>query len=111
MWAKLSAPVDGVAISVCLVTASGEILASQEITGFTSEWAEYKTTFTPSASTDKLDNTFVVTVKGAGDGDVMFSLFSLFPPTYKGRENGMRIDIAETIAAVTPTVWRWPGGE
>lgn len=22
----------------------------------------------------------------------------------------MRIDIAETLAGITPTVWRWPGG-
>ena len=26
---------------------------------------------------------------------IHFAMISLFPPTYKGRENGMRIDIAE----------------
>ena len=26
---------------------------------------------------------------------IHLAMFSLFPPTYKGRENGMRIDIAE----------------
>ncbi|KAF8607098.1 glycoside hydrolase [Ceratobasidium sp. AG-I] len=37
-------------------------------------------------------------------------MFSLFPPTYKGRANGMRVDLAEALAATKPGVWRFPGG-
>lgn len=84
-WAKLSAPTGGVTVSACLLSDTDEILASQEITGLTGEWAEYKTTMTPTASASTLKNTFKITVKGAADGDVMFALFSLFPPTYKDR--------------------------
>ncbi|KAF9011202.1 glycoside hydrolase superfamily [Cyathus striatus] len=40
----------------------------------------------------------------------LFGLFSLFPPTFRGRENGMRIDLAEALAATRPSVWRFPGG-
>lgn len=36
-------------------------------------------------------------------------MFSLFPPTFKGRENGMRIDLAEAMAGTKPSVWRFPG--
>ncbi|EIM91767.1 glycoside hydrolase [Stereum hirsutum FP-91666 SS1] len=39
-----------------------------------------------------------------------FGMFSLFPPTFKGRENGMRIDLAEAMAGTKPSVWRFPGG-
>lgn len=36
---------------------------------------------------------------------------SLFPTdTYKGRENGLRRDIAETLAEMKPSFMRWPGG-
>ncbi|KAJ6604947.1 glycoside hydrolase superfamily [Mycena sp. CBHHK59/15] len=37
-------------------------------------------------------------------------MFSLFPPTFRGRENGMRIDLAEAIAGTQPSIWRFPGG-
>jgi alpha-N-arabinofuranosidase len=42
--------------------------------------------------------------------DHLPGLFTLFPPTFKNRVNGMRIDIAETMAGTTPRVWRFPGG-
>ena len=39
----------------------------------------------------------MVTLDGAqaAGETIHFAMLSLFPPTYKGRENGMRIDIAE----------------
>jgi len=50
-------------------------------------------TTTPSDN----NNVFCITLDGADAANqtINFSLFSLFPPTYKGRENGMRMDIAE----------------
>ena len=72
-------------------------------------------------------------VMAANAKSVLFGMFSLFPPTYKNRsvappflrwmirltrtpslmyrENGMRIDLAETFAACKPTVFRFPGGD
>lgn len=40
--------------------------------------------------------------QGAADGSLDFNLISLFPPTYKGRKNGMRIDIAEALEQLHP---------
>ncbi len=41
-------------------------------------------------------NLFGISVQGEGDATALrFAMLSLFPPTFKGRENGMRIDIAE----------------
>ena len=38
------------------------------------------------------------------------SLVSLFPPTYKDRPNGNRVDIMELLAAMKPRFLRFPGG-
>jgi alpha-N-arabinofuranosidase len=43
-------------------------------------------------------------------GTVWFSLVSLFPPTYKNRPNGNRVDIMELLAAMKPSFLRFPGG-
>lgn len=46
-----------------------------------------------------------------GTGKVELDFISLFPEdTYLGRENGMRRDIAETLAALKPKFMRFPGG-
>lgn len=52
---------------------------------------------TPSSSAENVLNNFTVTVDGeslAGE-TVYFALFSLFPPTWKGQSNGMRVDLAQ----------------
>lgn len=36
----------------------------------------------------------------AADQTINFAMLSLFPPTYKNRPNGMRIDIAEVCSDV-----------
>ena len=40
----------------------------------------------------------------------LLDVVSLFPPTYKGRENGCRIDLAEKLEALHPAFMRFPGG-
>lgn len=40
----------------------------------------------------------------------LIDVVSLFPPTYKGRENGCRIDLAEKLEALHPAFMRFPGG-
>lgn len=39
-----------------------------------------------------------------------FDVVSLFPPTYKDRPNGCRIDLAEKLKALKPAFVRFPGG-
>ena len=43
-------------------------------------------------------------------GTFTLDVVSLFPPTYKGRENGCRIDLAELLEALHPKFMRFPGG-
>ena len=86
--------------------------ASHKFDGLTTEWKEFKTTLKPLQSAEGTGNLFVVRVEGGeANEEVLFGMFSLFPPTYKDRENGMRLDLAETFAACKPTVFRFPGGD
>jgi alpha-N-arabinofuranosidase len=103
-WAKSASPAN---VTIELVSNSTGSLGSASFPALTSEWAEYTTTLKPSQSAADVHNTFRVSVNGDADASVYFALFSLFPPTYKGRANGMRIDLAETLAAVEPSIWRY----
>ena len=54
------------------------------------------------------DGRFVISVKDPGK--IWLSLVSLFPPTYKDRPNGFRIDLMEKMLAMKPKFLRFPGG-
>ncbi len=43
-------------------------------------------------------------------GTFQLDVVSLFPPTFKGRENGMRPDLAHMLADMQPKFMRFPGG-
>ena len=47
---------------------------------------------------------------GSQAGTVYYDMVSLFPPTYKNRENGCRRDLAEMLEAIHPKFLRFPGG-
>lgn len=49
-------------------------------------------------------------IRGSKAGTIYLDCISLFPPTYKNRENGMRRDLAEKLAALHPRFMRFPGG-
>ena len=71
--------------------------ASLNISGSQSKWIQLNTTLQATTTPSDNNNVFCITLDGADAANqtINFSLFSLFPPTYKGRENGMRMDIAE----------------
>ncbi|KAK8045498.1 alpha-N-arabinofuranosidase A [Apiospora rasikravindrae] len=93
---------------------TGEVFGSTEIAAKTSgsEWVEHEFKLTPTKDAPNSNNTFSLTFDAAGvkDGSLDFNLISLFPPTYKGRKNGLRIDLAEAIEGFHPTLLRIPGG-
>ncbi|KAJ7194659.1 glycoside hydrolase [Mycena pura] len=100
------------AITVSLKSTRGTIFASKALTGITKSWKKFTLTLQPTASADTDDNVFNIVVDGKASAGqtIFFGMFSLFPPTFRGRENGMRIDLAEALAATQPSVWRFPGG-
>lgn len=49
-------------------------------------------------------------IRGSKAGTIYLDCVSLMPPTFKNRENGMRRDLAEKLAALHPRFMRFPGG-
>ncbi|CDO70623.1 hypothetical protein BN946_scf184748.g21 [Trametes cinnabarina] len=102
------------ALTVGLQTSSGKVLAqtSTQVHGSTTKWTQVNLKLRPTASASDVNNSFFVTIDGAAAAGqtINFALFSLFPPTFKNRPNGMRIDIAETLAEMGPAFFRFPGG-
>ncbi|EKJ69705.1 hypothetical protein FPSE_10119 [Fusarium pseudograminearum CS3096] len=75
------------------------------------KWVEHEFSLKPKMDAPNSNNTFAITFdpKGA-DGALDFNLISLFPPTYKGRKNGLRVDLAEALEGLHPSLLRFPGG-
>jgi alpha-N-arabinofuranosidase len=106
-YAKASAGIAALQISL-VSDVSGQTLASTSVPGITEQWARYefrlKTgNLTPSAA----NHLAVVTTH---PGTLWLDLVSLFPPTYKDRVNGNRIDLMQKLAAMQPRFLRFPGG-
>jgi alpha-L-arabinofuranosidase len=89
------------------LTVDGEETAAAEITAITDGWTKYELTLTPEISAN--ENVLLeVTIE---DGSVAMDMISLFPEdTYKGRENGLRKDLAEKLEELSPAFLRFPGG-
>lgn len=102
-------------ITASLVGLDGTVFgsASQSVSAASAtNWTQFFVKLKPTKSASNVNNTLQITLDGeAASGDtVFFSLFSLFPPTYKNRENGMRMDLAQTLADMKPAFFRFPGG-
>ena len=53
----------------------------------------------------------ILQLEPVGTGKLALDMVSLFPAkTFKNRKNGLRADLAETIAAIHPKFMRFPGG-
>jgi alpha-N-arabinofuranosidase len=88
---------------------SGKVLASAALPALTAEWKQYPFTMkTGAMATASAENSIVVTVERPGT--VWLQQLSVFPPTYKDRVNGNRIDLMEMMAAMHPQFLRLPGG-
>ena len=91
--------------TVGLQTSVGKVLASKRVNiRGTTSWTKVDVELKPTASALDTNNVFVVTINGAGGQTINFAMFSLFPPTFKNRPNGMRIDIAEVNSFLDPVI-------
>ncbi|EIM87070.1 glycoside hydrolase family 51 protein [Stereum hirsutum FP-91666 SS1] len=106
-------PSTNLTASINLQTSSGTVLGTATAALVPSTtWTQVFVRIKPTASASDANNNFTVTFSGAqaAGRTVNFAMFSLFPPTFKGRVNGMRMDIAETLASMAPSFFRLPGG-
>lgn len=83
-----------------------EVFGSVEVESLAveGEWVEHEFVLVPDVDAPSSNNTFALTFDPAGlTGESLdLNLISLFPPTYKGRKNGLRVDIAEALAELHP---------
>ena len=82
--------------------------AGAEINGLGAEWRKFEAVLKTGNVPASKDNVFKLTT--ATPGTLWLQHVSLFPPTYKGRANGNRVDLMEMMAAMKPRFLRLPGG-
>lgn len=56
------------------------------------------------------DHDAIFVISSTGNSDFFLDVVSMFPPTYKNRENGLRPDLVEMLHNLRPKFMRFPGG-
>lgn len=104
---RLGAAAKAVKLRAELRDTLGNILASAMLSPKGKGWKEYKATLTPRESTSYGR---LVLIPSAPD-ELHLDMISLFPRnTFKERRNGLRADLAQTLADLHPRFVRFPGG-
>lgn len=106
-WAKTDDRYKG-AITAALVSADGKkTYAETKIDGkLTTKWKKFEAQFTSAAS----DPNAAFALLGNAKGAICIDMVSLFPPTFKNRQNGCRPDLAQLLYNMHPKFMRFPGG-
>jgi alpha-N-arabinofuranosidase len=108
LYAKADSDDVGPMIADLINDNTGKAVATATLPGLSTAWKQYQFTLTTGKIETTSENHLLLTVGHAGK--VWIDLVSLFPPTYKNRENGNRPDLMEMMAAMHPTFLRLPGG-
>ncbi len=105
-WVKVNSGKPGT-LTAKLVSQKGETLAEAQITDkLSGKWQKVSTTMLATGNDPKAH--FELT---AGKTcQLALDVVSLFPPTYKNRENGCREQLVEMLEALHPKFVRFPGG-
>ena len=91
---------------VRLVDADGTVQGETTVTVSSRSWKTYKAVLTAKASADTH-----LELHPQSAGEIELDMISLFPQnTFKGRKNGLRPDLAQTLADMHPRFVRFPGG-
>lgn len=94
-------------IQIKLVNKKGETLGETTFTTESKNWKKYAVTITVNQSQDSASLVMLAKAKGK----IAIDMVSLFPQnTFKNRTNGLRADLAQTIADLKPKFMRFPGG-
>ena len=94
-------------LRVQIADASGNVLAEGKVIVKDNSWRRYTCTLT-ARGTEKSARLVLLP---KGKQATAIDMVSLFPQeTFKNRKNGLRKDLAETIAALHPKFVRFPGG-
>ncbi|MFV8465461.1 alpha-L-arabinofuranosidase C-terminal domain-containing protein [Flavobacterium sp. LB1P62] len=90
-----------------LVGKNGEIYGETTTQSITTNWKKYNAALTVKTTMADASLEIIPQMTGTLDLD----LISLFPQkTFKGHKNGLRADLAQTLADLKPKFIRFPGG-
>ena len=94
-------------VLVQLQTNTGKIIGENRLTIASNDWQKYESALTAEEDNDSISLVILATTTGQLGIDVV----SLFPEnTFKNRKNGLRPDLAQLLADMTPAFIRFPGG-
>ncbi len=94
-------------LTVEIISSANNIIGKGEIVINSGDWKKYKLELT--AEKTSCHSKLRLDLNSLGELDVEH--VSMFPAdTWKGRENGMRKDLAEALANLHPGIFRFPGG-
>ena len=117
VWARTAGEADREYISIHLCdddTADDDQMFAHAVLEIDSkEWRRYETMLESPATNPKASlRIFLETGETIDPGQAVdLEHVSLFPAeTFRGHENGLRADIAQTLADLEPGVFRFPGG-
>lgn len=107
VWARTASGNGSGSIRIEFVDTESAVFASQKITIDSDKWKKYQIRIKAPKTEAKARLRIFLTSKESLD----LEHISLFPvDTWKGRENGLRKDLAQALYDLRPGVFRFPGG-
>jgi alpha-L-arabinofuranosidase len=107
-WAKKGRNFTGT-LRAKLESNGGAVYAESGIFKPTANWEHFTCSLaTSGVSRVSGDNRFVL--YASTTGDIYFDVITVMPPTWKDRPNGLRVDLAEKLAALKLKYIQFPGG-
>ena len=107
VWARIPEGNESGKIRIELIDPESAVFSTQTLTVDSKEWKKYQVIIKSTKKEPKARMRIFLTSKGSLDLDHV----SLFPvDTWKGRENGLRKDLAQALYDLHPGVFRFPGG-
>jgi alpha-N-arabinofuranosidase len=110
VYAKADKAAMGEGLRVSLIANyTGKVLATSKLSALSADWKQYSFSLKTGADVAPTADNYIV-VSMDRPGTVWLQLLSVFPPTYKNRTNGNRVDLMQMMAAMHPQFLRFPGG-
>jgi len=107
VWARAAAGNATESIRIEFIDPTSAILSTQNITVDSKDWKKYQVVLKSTTLEPKARLRIFLSSKGSLDLEHV----SVFPvDTWKGRENGLRKDLAQALYDLKPGVFRFPGG-
>jgi alpha-L-arabinofuranosidase len=97
----------GSPFTISIVSPLGDVVGSCTLSVGSKDWTKY----TGEIIASKTLTNGKLRIETEGGDNVFLDMVSLMPQeTFKGRPNGLRLDLAQAIANLNPKFFRFPGG-